>query len=83
MNEEWINKSKIKKKKHMDNQSMIISLFTPNYGINLYLALAMNAMKYMSLVLPNLSNFQEKKKSLNIYVKFFTIFNIGKSFNLI
>ena len=50
---------------------MIISFFTPNYGINLYLVLAMNATKNMSLVLPNLSNFQEKKKSLNIYVKFY------------
>lgn len=70
MNEEWINKSKIKKK-HMENQSMIISLFTPNYGINLYLVLAMNATNNTSLVLPNLSNFQEKKKSLNIYVKFY------------
>ena len=63
---------------------MIISLFTPIYGINLYLALAMNAMKNMSPVLPNLSNFQEKKKkNLNIYVKFLPFFDIGKSFNLI
>ena len=58
----------------MDNQSMIISLFTPIYGINLYLALAMNAMKNMSPVLPNLSNFQEKKKKSEYLCKIFTIF---------
>lgn len=66
----------------MDNQSMIISLFTPIYGVNLYLALAMNAMKNMSPVLPNLSNFQEKKKNLNIYVKFLPFLILGSHLTL-
>lgn len=62
---------------------MITSSLIPNYGVNLYIALAMGVMKNMGLVLPDLTNFQAKQsKKFQIFMQNITIFNIGKHLKL-
>lgn len=63
---------------------MITSSLIPNYGVNLYIALAMGVMKNMGLVLPDLPNFQAKQsKKFQIFMQNITIFNIGKAFKIV